>query len=98
MIVLRDVRNDGLDVTSLIDDLSGHSLGLRSHLLLGRKEAIVDQICVMHASFINFHLLSELLFSVLSLFLGVLLRHLVEEVHELALFVKWVAILVQTRP
>ena len=52
----------------------------------------------MHASLINFHLLSKPLLSELTLLLSVFLSLLIEEFHKFPLLVKWVTILVQARP
>lgn len=81
----------------LLYKLNRDGLCLRSHLLLACKEAIVDQLSVVHARLVHLHLGAQDSGLVIPLPFSVSICHLVEPGHQLHPLCNGVDVLVQTR-
>lgn len=68
---------------SLFSELKSDSLRLCSHFLLACEEAIVEELCIVHACLINLHLASKDFCLIFSLPLSISVRHDVEPCHQL---------------
>ena len=79
-------------ITGLIYELLSDSLSLSRYLALTCEEAIVNQLNIRWTCFVFLHSRNQLLLLIFSLFLSVFLCHINEKVHQFALFVEGIHI------